>query len=223
MKTDDKAKGQGERLAEARKKRGFSDAKAAAVYFGWNYNTYSQHERGERGLRKDAAERYSRAFRVPVAWLMLGEGSISSAKAVPIMGRIGAGAEIQPESEQVPPEGLFEVEFSLPLPDGMVGFEVVGDSMYPRYDDGDVVICSSEGIPPSNLEPGQEAAVRTSDGRRFLKRVRPGAKGFTLESHNAPPIHDIKLEWASEVVTVVRQRKWKRLNGAAASIRGKLR
>jgi phage repressor protein C with HTH and peptisase S24 domain len=220
---NDRAMEQGERLAEARKRRGFADAKAAATYFGWNYNTYSQHERGERGLRRDAAEKYSRAYRVPASWLMLGEGPMASANEVPIMGRIGAGAEIEPEFEQVPPEGIFEVEVNVPLPEGMIGFEVVGESMYPRYDDGDVVICSAAGVSPSNLEPGQEAAVRTSDGRRFLKRVRRSPNGFTLESHNAPPIHDVGLEWASEVVTVVRRRRWKKLTQVTASTRRKMK
>src|SRR5260370_25735564 len=35
--------------------------------------------------------------------------------SVPIMGRVGAGAVIQPESEQMPPEGLGEVELPFPL------------------------------------------------------------------------------------------------------------
>src|SRR5665811_2633307 len=34
---------------------------------------------------------------------------------VPIMGRVGAGAIIEPEHEQVPPEGLGEVELPFPI------------------------------------------------------------------------------------------------------------
>src|SRR5436190_791337 len=34
--------------------------------------------------------------------------------AVPIMGRVGAGASIEPEHEQVPPEGLGEICVTLP-------------------------------------------------------------------------------------------------------------
>src|ERR1700735_1317720 len=33
--------------------------------------------------------------------------------SVPIMGRVGAGATIEPEHEQVPPEGLGEVDLTL--------------------------------------------------------------------------------------------------------------
>src|SRR4026207_1101643 len=35
--------------------------------------------------------------------------------SVPIMGRVGAGASIEPEHEQVPPEGLGGVELPLPV------------------------------------------------------------------------------------------------------------
>ena len=37
-----------------------------------------------------------------------------SLNSVPIMGRVGAGASIEPEHEQVPPEGLGEVELPFP-------------------------------------------------------------------------------------------------------------
>jgi phage repressor protein C with HTH and peptisase S24 domain len=194
------------RLAEARKNRGFTDAKSAAAYFGWNYTSYSQHERGERGLKRPVAERYSKAFRVSSGWLLTGEGAKETGASIPVMGRVGAGAEIEPEFEQVPAEGLFEVEVLMPLPPGMIGFEVVGESMYPRYDDGDVVVCAREGEPAA-IAYGDEAAVRTSDGRRFLKRVIPVNGSFTLESHNAPPIRNVQLEWASPVILTVRKSK----------------
>ncbi len=54
--------------------RNFPTAKAAAKRFGFNYNTYSQHERGQSGLTR-AAKEYARAFKVREAWLLTGEGS----------------------------------------------------------------------------------------------------------------------------------------------------
>src|SRR6478735_9367356 len=35
--------------------------------------------------------------------------------SVPIMGRVGSGAAIEPEHEQVPPEGLGEIELPFPI------------------------------------------------------------------------------------------------------------
>lgn len=61
------------RLQLARERRGFESAQAAADFFGWNYDTYIQHERGERGLTR-AAKKYSPAYRVSEGWLLTGEG-----------------------------------------------------------------------------------------------------------------------------------------------------
>lgn len=60
------------RLQAARERRGFKSAKDAATFFGWKYDSYIQHERGERGIKK-VAEKYAKAFRVSAAWLLTGE------------------------------------------------------------------------------------------------------------------------------------------------------
>src|ERR1700740_1785323 len=49
--------------------------------------------------------------------------------SVPIMGRVGAGAAIEPEHEQVPPEGLGEVELPFPMEADTIAFEVGGVSV----------------------------------------------------------------------------------------------
>src|SRR6516225_4435157 len=54
--------------------------------------------------------------------------------AVPIMGRVGAGAVIEPENEQIPPEGLGDVELPFPISAETIAFEVAGDSMLPQYE-----------------------------------------------------------------------------------------
>jgi hypothetical protein len=70
---------QAQRLRDARKTRGFEDAHAAATYFNWNYSTYSQHERGLRGLRTEVAKKYAKSLRVDAGWLLTGKGSDKSA------------------------------------------------------------------------------------------------------------------------------------------------
>ena len=60
--------------------------------------------------------------------------------AVPIMGRVGAGASIGPELEQMPPEGLGEVELPFPIAEETIAFEVVGNSMLPKYENGDIIV-----------------------------------------------------------------------------------
>src|SRR5215211_1487530 len=63
-----------ERLRWARERARFKEATEAARRFGWNENTYRSHENGQRGISKKAAAKYARAFKIPVGWLLYGEG-----------------------------------------------------------------------------------------------------------------------------------------------------
>lgn len=206
----------GERLRWARERAGYGSARSAAMDLNMSVSTYNSHERaGEPGARMfslDDAKRYGRRFRVSHLWLLSGEGSADTKNVARVMGLIGAGAEIQPEFEQVPPDGLYEIEVPFPVPEDALAFEVQGDSMWPRYDPGDVIICWRFGNHPDEVI-GWEAAVRTTDGRRFLKRVLRGASPgtFDLESFNAAPIRAVNLDWVGKVHAVVRSGDWQKL------------
>ncbi len=207
-----------DRLATARRNAGFENATEAARAFGWNENTYRSHENGERGLRLPIAERYARAFGASAAWLLTGEGEADAAPApqnvVRLVGRIGAGAVIDADFEQEPPEGFAEIEIPYPVPAGAVAFEIVGDSMWPRYDPGDIVICWKVAQTRGEAD-GWEAAVRLTDGRRYLKTIRRVAKDrFDLVSHNAAPILNIQIEWACKVFGNIRAGEWNLLEKA---------
>jgi hypothetical protein len=83
----------------------------------------------------------------------------------------------------------------------------------PRYDDGDVVICRNRNADPLSLI-GFEAAVRTSKGQRYLKRIVRGKARdvYDLESHNAEPIRGVRIAWVSEVHSVIRAGQWHKLD-----------
>ena len=57
-------------LRAARIARGFASAAEAARHFGWSEVTYTSHENGIRGIRKDAAEKYGKAFGIDPATLL---------------------------------------------------------------------------------------------------------------------------------------------------------
>lgn len=57
-------------LRRARIKRGYATAADAARAFGWNVVTYTSHENGTRGIKIDAAERYSKAFNIELGQLL---------------------------------------------------------------------------------------------------------------------------------------------------------
>lgn len=124
---------------------------------------------------------------------------------VPIIGKVGAGNKIHTEFEQPPPDGFDQVELPFELPGDMVGFEVEGESMFPRYDRGDIIIVPAE---PRRVDDDmiyKEAVVETDDRVRYLKRIMPGPgrHKFNLESVNAPTI-TARLLSASEVWAVVK-------------------
>src|ERR1700719_119433 len=118
-----------------------------------------------------------------------------------IMGRVGAGATIEPEHEQVPPEGLGEIELPFPIADETIAFEVAGDSMLPKYENGDIIVVFKEQRHPVSSFYGEEAAVRLKTGERYLKTIERGksASVVNLTSFNAKPLNGVALEWNSEI------------------------
>ena len=133
--------------------------------------------------------------------------------SVPIMGRVGAGASIGPELEQVPPEGLGEVELPFPIAEGTVAFEVVGDSMLPMYENGDIIVVYRDQRHPLSSFYGEEAAVRLKTGERYLKTIERGnaANVVNLTSFNAKPITGVKLEWIGEICVTLPRGQIERL------------
>jgi repressor LexA len=139
--------------------------------------------------------------------------------SVPIMGRVGAGASIEPEHEQVPPEGLGEVELPFPIMEETIAFEVSGDSMLPKYENGDVIVVYREQRHPLSSFYGEEAAVRLKSGERYLKTIERGNSSslVNLKSFNAKPINGVKLEWIGEICVTLPRGQIERLRGKTAS------
>jgi repressor LexA len=138
--------------------------------------------------------------------------------AVPIMGRVGAGASIGPELEQMPPEGLGEVELPFPIAEETIAFEVVGDSMLPKYENGDIIVVYRDQRHPLTSFYGEEAAVRLKSGERYLKTIERGKTGHVvnLTSFNAKPISGVKLEWIGEICVTLPRGQIERLRARAA-------
>lgn len=202
------------RIREIRKEKGLT-IEELSERSGLSVSYTGRLENGERNLSVKNMNLLAHALEVEPQDLLAAHRAKSS-NVIAVMGRIGAGAEIMPEEEQVPPDGLYEIETPFPLPEDALAFEVQGESMWPRYDDGDIIICWRQGVVVEEVL-GWEAAVRTSTGQRFLKRVLRGAERGTydLESHNAPPIRGVRLEWVAAIQSVIRSGQWKKLTPAA--------
>src|ERR1700744_1765422 len=139
--------------------------------------------------------------------------------SVPIMGRVGAGASIEPEHEQVPPEGLGEVELPFPIAEETIAFQGSGDSMLPKYENGDILVVDREQRHPISSFYGEEAAVRLKTGERYLKTIERGksATVVNLTSFNAKPITGVKLEWIGEICVPLPRGQIERLRSKATA------
>ncbi|MFC2248519.1 S24 family peptidase [Labrys portucalensis] len=169
--------------------------------------------------RSDTIGQIAAVLKTTVPWLQHGEGpeeldqEEATTIGVPMMGYIGAGAEILPDFEQVPPEGLYTVDLPFAVPPGLIGFEIKGDSMLPRYDEGDVILVYAQQQRAADNFLGEEVAVRTGDERRYLKRLMRGQLPghFNLESWNARTIENVRLHWIGEIYLTVRSGQLRRI------------
>jgi SOS-response transcriptional repressor LexA len=129
---------------------------------------------------------------------------LTATDPVMLAGKIGDGGSILFE-EYAEPKPVPRP----PLTQGrLIALQVEGDSMLPRYDDGDLVYIrrDHEGVLPEYL--GYHCAVHTEEGGTFLKILEQGTEPgkYTLLSHNAPPMRNVEVVWASPVLFVLPKR-----------------
>lgn len=163
------------RLEKARIARGFATAKEAAVFFGWNYDTYAQHENGTRGISR-AAEGYAKSLRVSAAWLLTGEGRGpgSDNDAPAGLRRIKVAAHIQAGFWAESWEWDEDEQYSVYIPDDpelrpfrLYAAETRGPSMNKRYPERTVLIFT-------NVQETMEPAIA---GKRYIvERRRAGGE-----------------------------------------------
>lgn len=76
---------------------------------GISVSQMSRYESGDREPSFDEAIRIAERIGLPILDLA------NQTKPIAVMGQVGAGAEIRPDFEQVPPDGLYEINCDIPL------------------------------------------------------------------------------------------------------------
>jgi phage repressor protein C with HTH and peptisase S24 domain len=153
-------------------------------------SSYISYENGNREPGRKTSEALARFYRVNLEWLLTGRGEMSSKgpststnEGIEIVGLVGAGEAVEDVGEtSVHTLGDDVTPFS---PDNTVAYVIRGDSMYPRFFHGEIVLAERHSRQPNELI-GQYAIIQTSDGRRLLKVLKRGSKPglFNLWSHN---------------------------------------
>lgn len=127
--------------------------------------------------------------------------TLLSLPPVQIVGFIGAGGSIVFEE--------FLSDESAPRPPAISGeleaLVVRGDSMLPKYKDGDIIYIQKQHDGLLEDYIGEECAVRLVTGETYLKQLIRGSEPqrFTLLSLNAPPIEDVEVEWATPIAFIL--------------------
>lgn len=186
------------RIKEVRKAKGIT-LETLADATGFSVSYLNRMESGERNISLVNLNKIAGALRINAIEL-LSEG----AQMVAIVGYVGAGQEVYPVDDYPIGEGLDKISAPSGLGD-IVAVIIRGNSMSPRYDDGDIVFYKRDLVAPVELI-GKECVVRLPDGRMFVKKLLRGADPgtLTLFSHNAPPLENQVVEWAAPVVWVDR-------------------
>lgn len=177
---------------------------ALADLVGTSRQQMQRLEKGKRGLSREWAIRIAPHVEKSPEFLMFGP------RTAEVAGYVGGGAEVYAMDDHEPGAGLEDVEIPPGVPENAVLVIVRGDSMYPRYFDGEYLFYVRAGHSPRELV-GRECVVKLVDGRTFVKVLRPGAdeQTFNLESWNSntATIEDVIVEWAAPVVARVNKQR----------------
>lgn len=186
------------RIRELRKKRGLTIAQLADLV-GKTSGYISMVERGAHRKRPstELLAEIAAALDVPSSALL------AETRPVPVAGYVGAGASVELVDAYAKGDGHYHVACPDDLPArDVVAVEVVGHSMEPLIQPGDVLFFSRHffGIDQAALD--NVAICETADGRALVKLIRAGRERgiFDLYSINAMvngPEYGVRLKWAA--------------------------
>jgi transcriptional regulator with XRE-family HTH domain len=152
-----------------------------------------------RSPRHDTLTTLAAVLDVSVAWLA---GEQDLARDVPLVGYVGAGAEVFPFDDDV------ELVAAPPGLGDAIAVEVRGESMWPVYRPGDRLFAETVPDLAADRLAGRDCVVQVAAGPRLVKRLRRGSKRgtWTLVSYRAgtAPRRDARLTAAAVIRWVLR-------------------
>lgn len=209
------------RLRQSRIDAGFKSAQSAADALGVAGSTYRAHENGQNDFTLDEAAIYAKKFNVDALWLMTGTDSKPKELAISQFESPNARIKgiIHGDTVKIPLygravggiDGEFDMNGSLlgtvlapPTLSGVKGayaVQISGDSMYPRYEDGETCFVD----PSYRVKKGDYvvAQIHTDESGPIMtyvkKFVRRNSVELVLEQFNPPK----ELRFPAECVVSV--------------------
>lgn len=141
---------------------------------------------------------------------------------VPLVGEVGAGAEVFPIddmplirthgiSECIKPEDPIETVPAPPGSDGrgLLAFRLKGDSWKPYHNAGSIGYYESRDRPADECI-GEKVVVKIKDGPTLFKVLKRGSKygHYNLLSPNAVEIEDVEFDWCAIVTDMSSKRRY---------------
>jgi len=197
----------GERIRRARKSLNLTQQEFAER-LQVTQPTVHRWEKGFYDPDEGALQRLSGMTDLPPAYFRYGDQALGpEPRSVSVIGYVGAGAQINSTEDQSRPHDINAIE----APPGeilsAVAVIVRGDSMYPVYQDGDVIFYGRDATEDEANYLGRECVVKLTEGPTLLKRVMRGSErgSYLLLSYNASPMDNVRLDWASPVRWIKRR------------------
>ncbi len=172
---------------------------------GATQSTVARWERGSTP-RADALHELAKLANTTVEKL-LGISELSYVKTgeIPVVGYVGAGAEILPFDDFPKGEGMDYIERPPGVEGEAIAVEVRGDSLFPTAENGWRLIYAGDQTVLEDDVLNRLCVVKLVDGRVLVKRLTRGSQPqrYHLVSTNAPMIEDAEIMWAARVKAII--------------------
>lgn len=184
-------------LQELRAEKGVPQY-VVAEYLGITKQSYSLYELGKRNPDNEMLYNISEYFNVSLDYL-LGKSKIKNpeilgnAFKIPVLGSVRAGIPISAIEEILDYE---EISQDIAQQGEHFALRIKGDSMEPKFSEGDVVIIRQQ----NDVDSGDIAIVLINGDEATVKKIKKQEDGITLIPSN--PAYDIKFYNNNEIETL---------------------
>jgi transcriptional regulator with XRE-family HTH domain len=126
--------------------------------------------------------------------------------SIAVAARVGAGAKVQMSDPYEKGDGLYHVNCPPQIsPRGIVAVEVLGNSMEPAYEEGDVLFYTRDTVGVPSDAVGRRCIIEDENGLVWVKLLRhregqPEGLFDLISFHtDSPPMYDVAIKWAAPI------------------------